>query len=387
MSVNSAGASTSEHNGESIENRVKPVRLAIVGTPRTGNTWLRHLLAGVYGMPEYSKHRPSEFEWERLPEQFVLQVHWRPVDGFLHRLHDHGVRPIVMIRHPLDVLISILHFSLHDPTERWLEGEGGSENGIYGAMPRSAAFLEYARSPRAAALLGLSVEWGQLPGVIPVVYEVLNRDPAGELVRVVGECGGCPCLSVEETVAQHTIPLLRSRTQNEHHFWQGRAGLWKQLLTQAELEILRPFWQPLYADFDYDWDADPFLTAAEADANWIKLVWADLTEDLQDLRFTKMSLSAHRKELERHCSLLRDRELDCGRLESALDKTTVQLNETREALAKSRAELDRFRDLGPLALKMAFRVRAFSRNHPKLAGAFKWLVPARAFATRPASDA
>ena len=37
--------------------------------------------------------------------------------------------------------------------------------------------------------------------------------------------------------------------------------------------------EPLYAEFDYDWEADPRIDAAQADANWCHLVWADLAQD------------------------------------------------------------------------------------------------------------
>ena len=146
-----------------------PGRLALLCTPRSGNNWLRHLLGVLYGMPTCAVHTPDEVDWDSVPEDWLFAVHWRPTRPFLDRLTWHGFRVVVLIRHPLDVLISTLQFCWRsDSTARWLEGEGGDERSLWGAMPRSAAFLQYAAGPRAAALLSVSPEWRRLPGSMTV---------------------------------------------------------------------------------------------------------------------------------------------------------------------------------------------------------------------------
>src|SRR5437879_4423754 len=119
------------------------VRLAIVCTPRTGNVWLRTMLGDLYGIPATAVHSPDEVDWDRLPPECVLAAHWHRTPSFLERLREAGFKVIIPARHPLDVLVSILQFSLHDrSTLRWLEGENGNERSIYGAMPGSTAFLD-----------------------------------------------------------------------------------------------------------------------------------------------------------------------------------------------------------------------------------------------------
>src|SRR5262249_46933688 len=140
-------------------------------------------------------------------------------------------------------------FSLHEPTARWLEGEDGNERPIFGAMPRSTAFLEYARGKRAETLLSVSREWRSYPGAIIVQYEVLNRDPDGELRRVLAECGGDSRRSVEEAVQLNTLPRMRAGYwRHEQHMWLGRPGLWKVLLTEVEARLLAAHYEPHYAD-------------------------------------------------------------------------------------------------------------------------------------------
>src|SRR5262245_53411084 len=122
--------------------RRNPLRLAVVSTPRSGNTWIRKLIADGYGLPEVALHTLEEHDWRQLPRECALQIHWRREPQFLARLAEHGFRVLTVARHPLDVLISILHFVVYDSqSERWLLGQGGSEDGIWGAMPRSRSFI------------------------------------------------------------------------------------------------------------------------------------------------------------------------------------------------------------------------------------------------------
>ena len=87
----------------------------------------------------------------------------------------------MLARHPLDVLVSILHFASHEPqTARWLDGEGGDESSILGAEPASAAFLASATGPRARALLAVTPEWWPHGGVA-VRYEDAVGSPEAAL--------------------------------------------------------------------------------------------------------------------------------------------------------------------------------------------------------------
>src|SRR5690349_13169897 len=117
------------------------MRLALVSTPRSGNTWLRGLLAGLYGLQQRAVHDPAEINWAELPDRSIVQVHWLRTDEFARELERRGVRVVTIARHPLDVLISILHFSRREPnTRHWLRGEGDGEALIRAAAPGDAAF-------------------------------------------------------------------------------------------------------------------------------------------------------------------------------------------------------------------------------------------------------
>jgi hypothetical protein len=213
------------------------MRVAVVSSPRSGNMWLRRLLVAAYGLEERSAHTPDEVDWDRLPDRCALQLHWHHTTDFRRRLRRHGFQVAVIARHPLDVLVSILHFAPHEPeTARWLDGEGGDESALADVDPASEAFLSYAVGPRAKALLSITPEWWGHADV-GVRYESLVDDPVAELERVCSELGEPAYVDPATAVHVVTFKRLRDEATNEH-FWQGRPGLWKELVpTRAALEI------------------------------------------------------------------------------------------------------------------------------------------------------
>ena len=105
------------------------LRLAVISTPRSGNSWLRHMLAQTFELDQIIVHLPDEIPWDNLPARAIVQLHWPADDAaFAARLAEHGFRVVVSARHPLDVLISILAFCQHDDsTLRWLGGAAQDE--------------------------------------------------------------------------------------------------------------------------------------------------------------------------------------------------------------------------------------------------------------------
>ncbi|HTO24689.1 MAG TPA: hypothetical protein VMJ49_02235 [Gaiellaceae bacterium] len=244
------------------------MRVAVVSSPRSGNMWLRRLLVAAYGLEERSAHTPDELDWETLPERCALQLHWRRTPEFRKRLRRHGFSVAVLARHPLDVLVSILHFAPHEPqTARWLDGEGGSEEPLLGADPASPAFLAYATGPRAKALLSVTPEWWPHADA-RARYEDLVADPPGELGRIVEALGGEPAVSPAAAVEAASFGRLRDEAANMH-FWQGRPGLWNELVpTRYALEIAAA--HPAMLDLGYTVGVD----APTARARWTAIAEA-----------------------------------------------------------------------------------------------------------------
>lgn len=244
------------------------MRLALLNTPRSGSTWLRCLLGTTFQLAEFSAFVPEEVNWHTLPERGIVHLHVRRTAKMLDLLRRHRVRPIVVRRHPLDVLISILHFAPHEPsTARWLSGEGGDERLLYGATPLSPAFLRYATGPRAQALLSLSPAWAEADDAIVVGYEQLVSEPIEGLRRISDELGAPAVRDPRQAIELHTLARHRSMNRNQH-YWRGQPGLWRRLLTAKVAERVAAAQTPAFNVFGYECDADPHLTSEAAERNW-----------------------------------------------------------------------------------------------------------------------
>jgi hypothetical protein len=380
------------------------LRIAVISTPRTGSTWLRMLLMEAYGIPGFAVHRPDDLNWADLPEECVVQLHWHRTPALVHRLREEGFRVVCVTRHPLDVLISILQFCLHDDsTLQWLNGEGGSERPIHGAMPGSATFLEYGAGPRAAALMTVSREWAPAPECLRVRYENLVADAEGELRRIAEALGEPTRRLIAEIVDSATIPKLRVRTDVAHHFWQGCPGLWRSLMISPAIERLAAAHHAYCAELGYSCDADPLLVAVQADANWLALIWPQVAEKLRAYRPLHQGLAEARDEFRRlereyaaktsgNETLARSNEelakgntelakgyqelLNyCMFVEQSYKETQATLQATcKEYVEARQAEQERLRGLGPTSLALARWLTDLSHRLPGPVSAVKRLL-------------
>lgn len=260
---------------------VNPLRIAIVSTPRSGNTWLRYLVARVFGIPELSRHRLSRNEWRDLPPEIVLQLHHRREPEFEATLAEHGFRVLTISRHPLDVLISILHVAVHEiESEHWLDGRHGDERTIWGAMPRSRCFLDYAVSPRAAELLAVTSDWWQQPDCVSVRYEDCVRDTTAVLEHLESAFGRPRQVEFATALAENSLSRLRGTATN-NHFWKGQPGLWRELLPEPEAREIAQAHSAILANLGYVCDPDPVLDPLTADRTWIRYAGTELRATLQ----------------------------------------------------------------------------------------------------------
>ncbi len=249
------------------------MRLFLGCSPRTGNVWFRKMLAASIGSVDLCGHSPDEIAWSNLPLDCILAMHWHHSHAFGEYLRSQAFTPIVMIRHPLDILISILHFSQFEPaTRNWLNGEGGSETILTGVDPTSPEFLEYGLSERAAALLAVSAEWlGHAKAVIQ--YEKLVDEPESVLHSVLDRIGCSLRQPIGDVVYSHS--LARLKQIHEHHFWLGQPGLWRRVLTKEFRERMTYRHRTVFELLGYDCQSLSSPSREEAQSVWMGLCKSD----------------------------------------------------------------------------------------------------------------
>jgi hypothetical protein len=225
------------------------------------------MLTDVLGIPNWGYWVPGEIAWDQLPPAASIAMHWRYSAAFEGFVRERGFRIVVTVRHPLDVLISILQYAPTDPTtNRWLEGEGGDERSLTADVtPVSDAFIRYALGWRAEALLGVSVRWAGRSDAL-VRYANLVNDPVDEIQFVLRTLRLAGVNDVAAVVRKHSPALTQRRTPG--HYWQGTPDLWKRLIVPELAFAILQRHRAAFTSFGFACDPDPALTPAQAEENW-----------------------------------------------------------------------------------------------------------------------
>src|SRR5262249_27221253 len=147
----------------------------------------------------------------------------------------------------------ILQYAPCGGSLRWLEGKGGGEESIFHATPLSPKFRAYATGPRAQALLAVSPQWWSAPNCHRVRYEDLVRHPRRDLARRCGRVGVEPRVGCDEAVEACSFERLRN-PETARHFWQGKPGLWRRLLTPDVARDLAAAHREAFEALGYDCD-------------------------------------------------------------------------------------------------------------------------------------
>jgi hypothetical protein len=251
----------------------RATRLAVISTPRSGNTWLRRLVASVYGLEEIGATRPDDLDWTALPRRAALQIHWLPTPPFLNLLSEQGFRVLVIARHPLDVFLSALNYLYYSHSRP--ECRGGIDCpmcALQGARPLGRAFLDFCCGRHGADVLAYTVAWWDRPGVVQVRYERLVEDTSAELTRVIAACGSVVEQPIAAAIEANSLDGLRQRYGEwRHHFWQGRPDLWRSLLTADVARRIARANAGAFETLGYSCRPDETLSAESAEENWKRL--------------------------------------------------------------------------------------------------------------------
>ncbi|HTI51058.1 MAG TPA: hypothetical protein VL475_08905 [Planctomycetaceae bacterium] len=324
-------------------NQRKRLRIAILATPRSGNTWLRSLLTSIYGLETIVCDRPEEIDWAGLPERCIIQLHWGAEPELIGTLRAHGVQAVTIARHPIDTLISMLHFSTTwSKTSLWFDGRGGTEDSIRGCLPTSAEFLEYATGPRACALMSISAEWWQIAGCGRLCYESLVNDPETELTSLTAQLEPVSAEAIREARDGNSLERLKPRVQNQH-YWQGSPGHWTQFVPAQPARSIAEVHRASFERHKYSCEPDESLTPIQADLNWFAV----------EIRSLRQELSRTRSQL-----------FDANR----------RLDDAHRKSEELVSHLGPLCEVGPKSIQVARRLHETAIKHPRLhAAVSRWI--------------
>lgn len=242
------------------------LRVAVVSTPRSGNTWVRSVLGEILELEQIAVHNYAEIG--KIPDRCIVQLHWYRESNFQRFLNENGFRILVLARHPLDVLISILNFVRHEPqTARWLEGNAEIPTDFAGKPPTSREFLRYATSWGAENVLSISYQWWHHAGAVKARYEDLVRRPADALLELARAFAPDAC-DRNGAVSRFNLDFFQQLPNR--HGWQGRSGLWRKLILRSDAQKIYRRHRRIFDVLGYSVGVY-WLTRAAASRKWEEL--------------------------------------------------------------------------------------------------------------------
>lgn len=223
------------------------MRLAIVSSPRCGNTWIREVLSKTLSLQEIALH--DYVDAKHLPESCVLQIHWYREPHFQRFLRENHFKILVLARHPLDVLLSVLHFVQHDPdTKNWLLGNCDLPEDLHGSSPTGQKFLDYCLSFGAENLLSITYQWWHEPTAIRLRYEEFVKSPSRSFVTV-AEHLGCTGYDFTFEITQRNLEYFKALPN--HHGWQGTPNNWKTMIIPSYAKQIKSKHRNIFSSLGY----------------------------------------------------------------------------------------------------------------------------------------
>ena len=237
------------------------LRILILSTPKTGNTWLARLLSAIYDLPQQGLLHPFDpKQAAALGGRWVLFHHVRPTPEILDWIEEINPVLVTAIRHPADILVSLYHH-----VRRFQAAE------IEASALRAMLTSPYERSEILSDASGsfqddleCSLSWMRTGRVHTVRYEDLWRDAHRELARVTSLICPVPERNIDLAIERCDFSLMR-RLAGKHggFFREGKVGGWPQVLPEDVCEgLCREPYQALIEELGYSMDpADPIIAA------------------------------------------------------------------------------------------------------------------------------
>jgi sulfotransferase family protein len=236
------------------------LKILIVSTPRTGNTWLQHLLAAAYDLPMVDFVRPQT--WEEVDREYsesgwVGKYHWRPQSETFQWALGRNVVLVTMVRHPADVLVSLYHYvnnlaervAIDPEAVRFLFSSSKRRSNL-AAIPWTEGLEGYVRT-KFFFSLNFSIGWLQSGLSYGVRYEDLWHCPISTLRALTDHIRPLPLRTIEEAVERCKIETLRHDAGEGGIFFRsGGVGNWKSSLPASIVEL---FWKVPPYPLQFKW--------------------------------------------------------------------------------------------------------------------------------------
>ena len=224
------------------------MKILIAAPPKTGNSWLKCLLASIYGL-DWLTHEsvpegtdPGEFKtWVEaggFPENGVFHHHYDCSETLCDVAEANGIRIATILRDPYDTFVSRYFFTQAQADNPKRE-KTQSHDAMIGKPMDSPESLDYL-AHGFANTLDKGIEWLESGRSVVVRYENLHADPMAELTRATDAIQPVsPERIAKASEDCQADNLLQTRKGLKRRIRSATVGDWRNHLTEEHLAIFR----------------------------------------------------------------------------------------------------------------------------------------------------
>jgi len=236
------------------------LRILVVAPPKSGNMWIKCLLANAYGLAWIPEHQGPQRGAEAGLRAFVEAGHFRP-GTIMHR--HYGYSPefveiarsvpcqlVTIVRDPYDLFVSYYyHLQTFTTGHQRNQVASATMTGKPLDHPDVLAYL----AGDFGKLLARAEAWVRSGDSLVVRYEDLHRDQLGELTRVTALIRAASPTEIGQAVTQCSADAMRGYSRNmAKHVRKATVGDSKQRLGPEHLAIFRERYAGVIRDLGYE---------------------------------------------------------------------------------------------------------------------------------------
>ncbi len=228
------------------------MRIAIISSPRCGNTFLRLCLSEIFNLETNAYHDPSKFP-NYFPKRFIFQLHWELDEELKQLMISENFKIITLTRNPLDIFISTLRFIKYEKeVEKWLDYSLNLKQEKFKFYkPNDLDFINWCKSIYAKKLLSVSLNWSKLDEIHTVKYENLISNLDLELKNIYKflNVENIDYDTTKNTFKKFNIEYFQSLPNK--HGWIGKVNNWQNYLTKSNAQSIYDYHSSFFDFFRY----------------------------------------------------------------------------------------------------------------------------------------